>query len=120
MLGEVTPYSAVIFFFQAEDGIRDDLVTGVQTCALPILKGRRTWRGFTANCAMMELPKVSAVMPVPSEMKKTLQSVMGDKAASRPHEPRRDEIGRAHVSTPVTRSSRMPSSALKKKKNKTH
>src|SRR2546425_10751864 len=26
----------VIFFFQAEDGIRDKLVTGVQTCALPI------------------------------------------------------------------------------------
>src|SRR5438552_12213176 len=25
-----------IFFFQAEDGIRDDLATGVQTCALPI------------------------------------------------------------------------------------
>src|SRR5947208_11464115 len=25
-----------LFFFQAEDGIRDDLVTGVQTCALPI------------------------------------------------------------------------------------
>src|SRR5258708_18481519 len=27
----------LFFFFQAEDGIRDDLVTGVQTCALPIL-----------------------------------------------------------------------------------
>src|SRR2546425_4982621 len=26
------------FFFQAEDGIRDKLVTGVQTCALPICK----------------------------------------------------------------------------------
>src|SRR2546422_3240610 len=26
-----------IFFFQAEDGIRDVAVTGVQTCALPIL-----------------------------------------------------------------------------------
>jgi len=25
-----------IFFFQAEDGIRDRDVTGVQTCALPI------------------------------------------------------------------------------------
>src|SRR6266404_8941787 len=25
-----------VFFFQAEDGIRDKLVTGVQTCALPI------------------------------------------------------------------------------------
>src|SRR6266508_4510855 len=28
---------AVLFFFQAEDGIRDGHVTGVQTCALPIL-----------------------------------------------------------------------------------
>src|SRR6266536_2890327 len=28
--------SNLIFFFQAEDGIRDPLVTGVQTCALPI------------------------------------------------------------------------------------
>src|SRR5699024_11248860 len=27
------------FFFQAEDGIRDRNVTGVQTCALPILAG---------------------------------------------------------------------------------
>src|SRR5437762_7605129 len=26
------------FFFQAEDGIRDTSVTGVQTCALPIFK----------------------------------------------------------------------------------
>src|SRR5436190_22700419 len=28
------------FFFQAEDGIRDHCVTGVQTCALPILSLR--------------------------------------------------------------------------------
>ena len=27
------------FFFQAEDGIRDHCVTGVQTCALPICPG---------------------------------------------------------------------------------
>src|SRR5690348_17653469 len=27
---------SVFFFFQAEDGIRDGRVTGVQTCALPI------------------------------------------------------------------------------------
>src|SRR6266536_1336442 len=27
---------SLLFFFQAEDGIRDPLVTGVQTCALPI------------------------------------------------------------------------------------
>src|SRR3712207_7244711 len=28
--------TCVVFFFQAEDGIRDIGVTGVQTCALPI------------------------------------------------------------------------------------
>src|SRR5436305_10220793 len=30
----------IFFFFQAEDGIRDADVTGVQTCALPIWAGR--------------------------------------------------------------------------------
>src|SRR5690348_18374218 len=30
------PPEAAFFFFQAEDGIRDGRVTGVQTCALPI------------------------------------------------------------------------------------
>src|SRR6266566_1959911 len=39
------------FFFQAEDGIRDYKVTGVQTCALPILRQgaggrRRTFDGL--------------------------------------------------------------------------
>src|SRR2546427_1974641 len=38
-----------VFFFQAEDGIRDLTVTGVQTCALPI-------------CAGMVLP---LLLPVP-------------------------------------------------------
>src|SRR5690606_40375525 len=32
------------FFFQAEDGIRDFHVTGVQTCALPILRFYKTER----------------------------------------------------------------------------
>ena len=35
---------AVYFFFQAEDGIRDRLVTGVQTCALPILTKKVCWK----------------------------------------------------------------------------
>src|SRR5205823_9897435 len=34
------------FFFQAEDGIRDKLVTGVQTCALPIYP---SWPAFRIN-----------------------------------------------------------------------
>src|SRR5260370_32135975 len=32
----VTGVQTFVFFFQAEDGIRDSSVTGVQTCALPI------------------------------------------------------------------------------------
>src|SRR2546430_4775711 len=38
----------VVFFFQAEDGIRDLTVTGVQTCALPICRG--TPPSTTATC----------------------------------------------------------------------
>src|SRR5260370_6299749 len=34
-------WSNFSFFFQAEDGIRDSSVTGVQTCALPILRERK-------------------------------------------------------------------------------
>src|SRR2546430_6407345 len=34
--GGVGVWGWVLFFFQAEDGIRDLTVTGVQTCALPI------------------------------------------------------------------------------------
>src|SRR5438270_1970975 len=41
------------FFFQAEDGIRDLTVTGVQTCALPIMKshinGGATWLAGPAS-----------------------------------------------------------------------
>src|SRR2546425_9307261 len=40
------------FFFQAEDGIRDKLVTGVQTCALTISAGiGRSARGDVADLA---------------------------------------------------------------------
>src|SRR3989449_7184087 len=38
------------FFFQAEDGIRDVAVTGVQTCALPICN-----RSFTSKCGSADV-----------------------------------------------------------------
>src|SRR5437763_9362814 len=38
------------FFFQAEDGIRDTSVTGVQTCALPICATGRRVRRSTRHC----------------------------------------------------------------------
>src|SRR5690606_30223336 len=43
------------FFFQAEDGIRDFHVTGVQTCALPILLLRCHLRGFSAGAKVQVL-----------------------------------------------------------------
>src|SRR5689334_25429077 len=45
------------FFFQAEDGIRDGTVTGVQTCALPIfahLVAARRWSEEV--CEALEVP----------------------------------------------------------------
>src|SRR5437764_9439789 len=39
------------FFFQAEDGIRDTSVTGVQTCALPISTGAGRETVFTKAAA---------------------------------------------------------------------
>src|SRR5215204_5803407 len=45
-------YIIVFFFFQAEDGIRDHCVTGVQTCALPIFSsalGRRVSKSTTGS-----------------------------------------------------------------------
>src|SRR2546430_8212953 len=49
----------VFFFFQAEDGIRDLTVTGVQTCALPILQHDRCFQEYVvqytnASCILRE------------------------------------------------------------------
>src|SRR6266498_3597077 len=52
----------LIFFFQAEDGIRDADVTGVQTCALPIsARVRRTSpaRSSTFTCFETALKDMS-------------------------------------------------------------
>src|SRR5256885_13133054 len=57
-------YSSFFFFFQAEDGIRDYKVTGVQTCALPIFfaffVGERvtfTWMTFRDCSSMIKKAK---------------------------------------------------------------
>src|SRR3712207_8585761 len=56
-----------VYFFQAEDGIRDIGVTGVQTCALPIFISQRRSVGMTASAwrtsagAAARLPVARAV-----------------------------------------------------------
>mgnify|MGYP006982554502 CR=1 FL=1 len=53
---------SVFFFFQAEDGIRDRLVTGVQTCALPISSNRTLpWRAGASPMMLLS----AVVFPAP-------------------------------------------------------
>src|SRR2546421_3178792 len=47
------------FFFQAEDGIRDLIVTGVQTCALPI-SGTSRWGSMSAIRTRMPISSRAA------------------------------------------------------------
>src|SRR5256885_7369622 len=47
---------ASVFFFQAEDGIRDYKVTGVQTCALPI----SSTRSLAAELKISRIPVLNA------------------------------------------------------------
>src|SRR5206468_6474294 len=50
-----------LFFFQAEDGIRDLIVTGVQTCALPI--SPRPGRGYAEGLPAGSPPPVRSSDP---------------------------------------------------------
>src|SRR2546430_6354765 len=45
----------LFFFFQAEDGIRDLTVTGVQTCALPISRGQAKGTSSEVNTRHIKL-----------------------------------------------------------------
>src|SRR2546422_9534064 len=67
--------SLLFFFFQAEDGIRDVAVTGVQTCALPI-----------ASWSMIDLgpPTAASGNPPPIAFPSTLTSGGTPNASSAP------------------------------------
>src|SRR5690348_17918707 len=53
-----------VFFFQAEDGIRDGRVTGVQTCALPILAVWGLVVSTMDNVLRLVLVGAGATMPL--------------------------------------------------------
>src|SRR5256885_12396491 len=53
------------FFFQAEDGIRDYKVTGVQTCALPILLAPLAQVAPRLGCALYTEERIAALWPQP-------------------------------------------------------
>src|SRR5438105_10624380 len=58
----------LFFFFQAEDGIRDPLVTGVQTCALPIsFQQVQKYEKGTNRIGASRLQQISHILQVPVE-----------------------------------------------------
>src|SRR5256712_7375064 len=70
------------FFFQAEDGIRDLIVTGVQTCALPISSAvwrqpRRPWRSSSQPDVARDRSVRRLVRPGPGPGRGPARSVFG-------------------------------------------
>src|SRR5256885_5220443 len=101
-----------VFFFQAEDGIRDYKVTGVQTCALPIFSSVTIAGGIEARLIEAEaalkagdnatwIAKLNTLradttlypsVPADTTYKPRRGTVLGALAV-----PATQEIGRAHV-----------------------
>src|SRR2546425_9524543 len=77
----------IFFFFQAEDGIRDKLVTGVQTCALPIC---------SSACATRTRPT--------THTRRTSGKPCGSRARSRRRSAPTTESGAASRRSPPRRS----------------
>src|SRR5947207_10615867 len=76
---DITPKYILFFFFQAEDGIRDHCVTGVQTCALPISCPGR-WRAQSVPTRLVRQKTPDTGWP-----RYVRFGVGADKAGDRPH-----------------------------------
>src|SRR5205823_12090958 len=82
-------FLCLFFFFQAEDGIRDKLVTGVQTCALPIFRlspMRRRWLGRPPISAPSSAPtnwSTHSSVPSPMRLRRSEERRVGKECRSR-------------------------------------
>src|SRR5205807_2776757 len=85
------------FFFQAEDGIRDYKVTGVQTCALPICGEQDEASGEDGETA--HGPSTDSGPEWIGQLRST-----GDHGLIRPHRELHGGGGRQHVGDGAARS----------------
>src|SRR2546426_11174437 len=69
----------IIFFFQAEDGIRDYKVTGVQTCALPISPELAVSHPLTGRVARRVLRSLD--LPIQLRRRRALHATTARRAA---------------------------------------
>src|SRR5437763_5234044 len=80
------------FFFQAEDGIRDTSVTGVQTCALPISSGRLEWNTDGAKSSgVIEMWCITGTGPKPAFASSGLTYDVKTQTSSGSYTPRSEE-----------------------------
>src|SRR2546427_9461050 len=92
---------ASVFFFKAEDGIRDLIVTGVQTCALPISpRRRRSAPSATGAGSPPTASGISAAHRVEAEIPEAVGGepapvALGAERRRRGGDDAEDEIGRA-------------------------
>src|SRR5690349_21985285 len=73
------------FFFQAEDGIRDLYVTGVQTCALPI----------SCEIPLLELDVHVVAAALPRELQRVRRDIRGQHEVTSSRELRGEHADRA-------------------------
>src|SRR5439155_4485134 len=72
------------FFFQAEDGIRDGHVTGVQTCALPISQRDELERRLAGLRGNVELPiPAASAVKIGGERARSEERRVGKEGRSR-------------------------------------
>src|SRR2546426_6134248 len=74
------PVCAFFFFFQAEDGIRDYKVTGVQTCALPICPAISPDGKYVAFSVLHHMQERLPVLP---DRECDILSIGGDRRAAK-------------------------------------
>src|SRR5690625_5680736 len=84
------------FFFQAEDGIRDGHVTGVQTCALPILPHARVVLRPLEASGRGAIPDLILATEEVERLRRQIEQLLAD-ATGRPREQVRRDLERERV-----------------------
>src|SRR3712207_7612089 len=99
------------FFFQAEDGIRDIGVTGVQTCALPISP---TWTSASSTALSEIAPILEKIPTIGStsggSLRRAAQSSRTTVVLLWPHVPQTTSPGRTKETSGDRKSTRLNSS----------
>src|SRR5947207_11546258 len=91
----VIDVSSDFFFFQAEDGIRDHCVTGVQTCALPISGNIRELENVVERGVILARGEVLMPGDLPPELTKSAPAPTGSRTLPLKRALEIPEIGRA-------------------------